>query len=104
MAKRYSAQRALKLILEKKEGFDDDVDGEDSEQEVSEFEDHISENSESDNDSEEDDEIEQQPVPKQRRATGPSSQQPVPGPGHQQSDSQHGASDEIWMSKNSEIE
>ena len=44
MAKRYSAQRALELILEEREVFDDDVEGEDSE-EVSEFEDHISENS-----------------------------------------------------------
>lgn len=45
MAKRYSAQRALELILEDREVFDDDVEGEDSEEEVSEFEDHISENS-----------------------------------------------------------
>ncbi|XP_034040753.1 piggyBac transposable element-derived protein 5-like [Thalassophryne amazonica] len=112
MAKRYSVQRALELI------FDDDVEGEDLKEEVSEFEDHISENSESDSDSEEDDEIEHQ-VPKRRRATGPGRQQPATAPGRQQpapgpsrqqpatrpeQDSQHGASEEIWMSKNFEIE
>eukprot|EP00066_Takifugu_rubripes_P014261 XP_011603527.1 PREDICTED: piggyBac transposable element-derived protein 4-like [Takifugu rubripes] len=94
MAKRNSAQRALESILEDREVLGDDV-----EEEVSEFEDHISENSESDSDSEEDDEIEHQPVPKQRRAPGPGRQQPSPGP---EQASQHGG--EIWMSKNSEIE
>lgn len=34
MAKRYCAQRALELILEDREVFDDDVEGEDSEEEV----------------------------------------------------------------------
>lgn len=64
----------------------------------------------SDSDSEEDDEIEHQPVPKQRRATGPGRQPPSTGPSRQQpapgpeQASQHGASEEIWMSKNSEIE
>ncbi|KAM4584694.1 piggyBac transposable element-derived protein 4-like [Odontesthes bonariensis] len=35
MAKRISAQRALEVILEDREGFDDDVEGEDSQEEVS---------------------------------------------------------------------
>lgn len=76
------------MILEEREVFDDDVEGEDSEEEVSEFEDHISENSESDSDSEQDDEIEHQPVPKQRGTTGPGRQQLAPGP---EQDSQHRA-------------
>ncbi|XP_071390069.1 piggyBac transposable element-derived protein 4-like [Centroberyx affinis] len=79
MAKRFSAQRALQLILEEREAFDDDV-----EEEVSECEDHISENSESDSDFEEEDEIEHQLVPKRRRAPGPARQQPAPGPTCQQ--------------------
>ena len=61
VAKGFSAQRALQLIWEEREAFDDDV-----EEEVSEFENHIS-----NNDFEEEDEIEHQPIPKQRRATGP---------------------------------
>ena len=56
MAKRFSAQRALQLIWEEREAFDDDV-----EEEVSECEDHIS-----DSDFEEEDEIEHQLVPKRR--------------------------------------
>lgn len=62
MAKRFSAERALELILEEREASDDDV-----EEEVSECEDHISENSESDSDFEEEDEVEQQFVPKRRK-------------------------------------
>ena len=55
MAKRFSAERALELIFEERED-DDEVD-----EEVSEYEDHISETSESDIDFEEEDEIEHQP-------------------------------------------
>ena len=68
MAKRFSAERALELIFEERED-DEEVD-----EEVSEDEDHISENS--DIDFEEEDEIEHQP--KRRRATGPAHQQPAP--------------------------
>ena len=64
MAKRFSAQRALPLIWEEREAFDDDV-----EEEVSECEHHIS-----DSDFEEEDEIEHQLVPKRRRAPGPARQ------------------------------
>ena len=56
MAKRFSAERALQLILEEAEASDGDI-----EEEVSEYEDHISENSESDSNSEEEDEVEHQP-------------------------------------------
>lgn len=52
MAKRFSAQRALELILEEREASDDDV-----EDDVSECKDHISENSESDHDFEEEDDL-----------------------------------------------
>ena len=69
----------------------------DIEEEVSEYEDHISENSESDSNSEEEDEVEHQP--KRRRAA---LQQPAPGPARQQPAPI--ASEEIWMSKNGEIE
>jgi len=44
-------------------------------EDVSECEDHISENSKSDSDFEEEDEIEHQLVTKKRRATGPAGQQ-----------------------------
>lgn len=47
MAKRFSAERALQLILEETEASDGEI-----EEEVSEYEDHISENSESDSHSE----------------------------------------------------
>ena len=57
MAKRFSAERALQLILEETEASDGDI-----EEEVSEYEDHISENSESDSNSEEEDEVEHQQV------------------------------------------
>ena len=75
MVKRFSAERALELIFEERED-DDEVD-----EEVSEYEDHISETSESDIDFEEEDEIEHQP--KRRWATGPAHQQPAPAPAHQ---------------------
>ena len=52
-------------------GFDDDVE---EEEEASECEDHISENSESDSDFEEEDEIKHQLVTKTRWATGPAGQ------------------------------
>lgn len=117
MAKRFSAQRALQLILEESEAFD-------VEEEVSECEDHISENSESDSDFEGEDEIEHQLVPKRRRVTGPACQQPAPacqqpgpacqqpapGPARQQPAPgpeqalQQLAREEIWLSKNGEIE
>lgn len=84
MAKILSAARAL-LILEERGASDDDV-----EEEVSEYEDHIFENSESDSDFEEEDEIEHHLVTKQRWVPH---QQPAPGPeqAHQT------ASEEIWM-------
>ena len=56
------------MILEERKPFDDDVE---EGEEVSEYEDHISENSESDSDFEEEDEIEYQLVAKKRRAPGP---------------------------------
>ena len=59
------------MILEEREPFDDDVE---EEEEVSECEDHISENSESDSDFEEKDEIEHQLDTKKRQATGPACQ------------------------------
>uniref|UniRef100_A0A669C9C5 PiggyBac transposable element-derived protein domain-containing protein n=1 Tax=Oreochromis niloticus TaxID=8128 RepID=A0A669C9C5_ORENI len=101
MAKRLSAAQALQLILEERGASDDDV-----EEEVSEYEDHISENSESDSDFEEEDEVEhhlitkRRRVPRQQPAPEPARQQPAPGPeqAHQT------ASEEIWMSKNGEIE
>ena len=65
MAKRFSAQRALQMILEESEPFDDDDVEE--EEEASECEDHISENSESDSDFEEEDAIEHQLVTKKRQ-------------------------------------
>ncbi|VDK43201.1 unnamed protein product [Anisakis simplex] len=71
MAERWSVQTALELISKEREIFDDDVEGEDSEEEVLEFEHYIAEYSESDSDSEENDEVEHQPVPKRKRATGP---------------------------------
>lgn len=76
MAKRFSAHGALQLILEEREAFGDDND---VEEEVSEYEDHISENSDSNSDFEEADAIEHQLVPKQRRATRPAHQQSVSG-------------------------
>lgn len=63
MAKGLSAERALQLILEEREFSDDDV-----EEEVSECEDHISENTESDSDFEAEHEVDHQLVPKQRQA------------------------------------
>ncbi|KAL6480034.1 hypothetical protein MHYP_G00110670 [Metynnis hypsauchen] len=129
MAKRFTIQSALQLILEETEGFHSDA-----EEEVSEYEDHISENSESDSEFEEKDQ--HQSAPKHKRASGPAHQhpglcekpatgpacQPAPkrkqtsGPAHQQQaprpageqpaiepDSQQLAND-IWMSKNGKIE
>ena len=58
------------MVLEEREP-DDDVE---EEEEVSEFEDHISENSESDSDFEKENEIEHQLVTKKRRATRPAGQ------------------------------
>ncbi|KAL3969261.1 leucine-rich repeat-containing G protein-coupled receptor 6 [Sarotherodon galilaeus] len=110
MAKRLSAAQALQLILEERGASDDDV-----EEEVSEYEDHISENSESDSDFEEEDEVEHHLITKRRRvpcqqpAPGPAHQQPAPEPGRQQpapgpEQAHQTASEEIWMSKNGEIE
>ncbi|KAL6470594.1 hypothetical protein MHYP_G00217130 [Metynnis hypsauchen] len=69
MAKRFTVQSALQLILEETEGFHSDA-----EEEVSEYEDHISENSESDSKFEEKDQ--HKSAPKHKRASGPAHQHP----------------------------
>lgn len=68
MAKQFSVQTALQLILEETEGFDGDA-----EEKVSECGDHISENSECDTEFEEDNE--HQPALKCKRASGSAHQQ-----------------------------
>ncbi|XP_037397808.1 uncharacterized protein LOC119264150 [Pygocentrus nattereri] len=69
MAKRFTVQSALQLILEETEGSHSDA-----EEVVSEYEDHISENSESDSEFEEKDQ--HQSAPKHKRASGPTHQHP----------------------------
>lgn len=61
MAKILSAERTLHLILEEREAADD------VKEDVSEYEDHISQNSKSDSDFEEENEVEHHLEPKQRQ-------------------------------------
>ena len=87
MPKRIHTQRDFEIIFAERES---SVEGTSSNLEAfSEYEDHVSVNTESDSELEEEDEI---------------APQPAPGPVHQQPAHQQPAGGERWMPKNCEIE